>query len=107
MLDFALSRHVNYDSNNLVPFFRHLCRLIFMLGARVRGMTFQRSINILGIAVASITAIYALFNVVLMVMYAKSLLGPVPFTLIWFFLGVSILGAVVSWFNGKRNFALS
>ena len=36
---------------------------------------------------------YAAFNVVLMLLYANSLLGPVPFGLIFFFLMTSAVGA--------------
>jgi hypothetical protein len=46
---------------------------------------------------------FGLFNVILMFAYAMSLLGPVPFDLIWTFLGISALGTVASLFiRGKE-----
>lgn len=41
-------------------------------------------------------AVYTTVNVALMLAYAKSLLGPVPDELIWFFLGVSVVGTVAT-----------
>ena len=41
---------------------------------------------------------FALFDFVLMSAYAMSLLGPVPFDLIWLFLGISAIGTVASLF---------
>lgn len=40
---------------------------------------------------------YAALNVVLMLMYAQSLLGPVPFGLIQLFLVISLVGALAVW----------
>jgi hypothetical protein len=42
----------------------------------------------------TITAIYAIFNVVLMMLYAHSILGPTPFPVIYIFLGSSIVGVL-------------
>jgi hypothetical protein len=39
---------------------------------------------------------YAAFNVVLMLMYANNMLGPVPFDLIFLFLGISTLGVIAT-----------
>jgi hypothetical protein len=39
---------------------------------------------------------YSAFNVVLMLMYAASMLGPVPFDLIFLLLGVSAIGVIAA-----------
>ena len=46
--------------------------------------------------VLGVTGAYAALNVVLMLAYANSLLGPVPFSLIFLLLGVSGVGAIAA-----------
>jgi hypothetical protein len=46
--------------------------------------------------VLGVTGAYAAFNVVLMLAYAKSLLGPVPFWLIFLLLGTSGAGVIAA-----------
>ena len=55
---------------------------------------FDRKPSRPNIVLSGITVTFAILNIGLMLMYANSLLGPVPFELIWLFLGISVVGAI-------------